>query len=207
MSDEKITISDLELMQHFDGEHDDPAAVRAWLEADADARDKLASLAIAAAVVREQIDRDPRADGVADAVMAAIEAEDAPASREREKVALPGTAAPANDNSRVIYIVATAAAAIAAGLFLWGRTAPDHELAEQQSAASSRSGPTSLVDEAAPPPAARADRAVDAASEDDALGVEIAAVDFGSHSGSVFYVSGARSGATAVVWVTDVGEQ
>ena len=37
-------------------------------------------------------------------------------------------------------------------------------------------------------------------------GVEIAAVDFGAHTGPVFYVSGGKSaGRSAVVWITDAG--
>jgi len=38
--------------------------------------------------------------------------------------------------------------------------------------------------------------------------VEVASVDFGAHSGSVFYVPSGQAGlATAVVWVTDAGEE
>jgi hypothetical protein len=42
--------------------------------------------------------------------------------------------------------------------------------------------------------------------EEEEDGVEIAAVDFGTHRGSVFYVGDASAGRTAVVWINDAGE-
>ena len=53
-------------------------------------------------------------------------------------------------------------------------------------------------------PAPETTAAAGAEEEDD--GVEIAAVDFGTHRGSVFYVGDASAGRTAVVWINDAGE-
>jgi hypothetical protein len=198
-------ISDLELMAYHDGELDDARAreVEDFLADDSlaadDARAKLAGLALVGAMMREQIDGDARADAVADEVMAALDGDIDAKLGKRPKL---DGAPPANDNAGRLYMLAVAAAAVAAGLFVWGKTAPDETVALD------RTGPTSIAIEAPPPaPSIDGERASASSDEDEALGVEIAAVDFGSQSGSVFYVPGGARGATAVVWVTDMGEQ
>jgi len=120
-------------------------------------------------------------------------------------------AQPANDNSRLIYSVFAAAAAVAIGLFVWGTTGPDAEtvaMTDRPAAATEAAAPeASPAAKAAE--GARAKAASEAAAEDeDEPVVEIAAVDFGAQSGSVFYVSAGKNaaGSTAVVWVTDLGD-
>lgn len=197
-------IADVELMRHFDGELDEKssAEVAALLEHDADARAKIAGLAIAGDVVRASVAEDKRGDNIAGAVMALIEAE--PDRKEEGKVVeltrdLP-TAQPANDNARLIYTIAAAAAAVAAGLYFWSN-------ASSESAGPTASAPTAqpAVESPAPTPSP----AEVNTEGDEEAGVEIASVDFGSGvSGSVFYTSAGEKGtsATAVVWVTDSGE-
>ena len=226
MTDTNKTVRDLELMRQFDGELDDDlsATVEDFVEADADARDKMAGLALVGQLMRERADADARADGIADRVMDALDRDDvetldaeaeadqsapldssSPASRERKRL----NPKPANDNSGTIYAFAAVAAAIAAGVFVWGKTTSHDTIA---SAPEGKTGPTSMVASDSPAAADMRGPAVGAddsatAEEDDALGVEIAAVDFGSHSGSVFYVSSGSEEVTAVVWVTDLGDE
>ena len=226
MTDSDKTIGDLELMRYFDGELEDDL-VEAFVAGNDEARSKLAGLALSAAILREQVDDDPRGDGIADLVMGALdgdgtlEDDDALEGEAGLKdtpdaggaVQLDGPAAkPANDNSRTIYVLAAAAAAVAAGMVLWGRMAPPSDVV-----ADGRTGPTSMLtptlteapaatDRANPQVGAQGELAGSAVEEDAALGVEVAAVDFGTQAGSVFYVPGGAEGETAVVWVTDLGD-
>ncbi|MCA9621280.1 MAG: hypothetical protein KC731_19795, partial [Myxococcales bacterium] len=155
------SFADRDLMRYFDGELDaieldesgleegplDEVALEAWLEGDEAARDKLAGLDLAASLLAEVVDEDERADGIADAVMTAIEADSteageaaAPASGARkltrvgDRLPKPAEASPpsgrrgpsdrrqgaANDNSGLIFGAAGLAAAAAVALFVWG---------------------------------------------------------------------------------------
>ncbi|MBM4356482.1 MAG: hypothetical protein FJ096_00070 [Deltaproteobacteria bacterium] len=204
------------LMQLADGELDPEteAAVLAQLEGSLAAQRKLASLEALGAFVKETTEGDARADGIVDAVMAAIEADEAqaagddsrePASQE-PSVAAPRRdvprARPANDNARSIFAIAGLAAAAAAALFLWSKTEP-----EEPTFAAAPLPEAPLV----APLAAKLDGSAAPttntptnAAEPEA-GVEVASVEFGSNQGSVFYVPG-DGAATAVVWINDGGE-
>lgn len=206
--------SDLELMQYFDGELEEPrrSAVAAFLSADLGAQNKVAGLRITSAILRDEAESLSAADGIADLVMAKIHADPsvgAPVLPPQAQV-LPfptlssKPAAPANDNSRRIFAALGALAVAAAAAFaLWGRTAPPVDPA--------RSTPVAAV--TAPstvPTAVNPEPEIDAASvnaeADTEHGVEVAAVNFGAHMGSIFYVPSGSIEAkrtTTVVWLAD----
>jgi len=219
-------IDDVELMRYLDGELEQSARERlaGAIDADEEARAKLVGLELVGDLVRDAVATETRADGLAAAVMAQLdlEAGDGEVAPTALTDAVPGAhvgggsaashthsslARPANDNARLIYGVAALAAAVAAGMFLWARAEPGAPTAHLR-----RPAPTALAE--AEPPTASAVRPgagtqpAEAVDDDEAAGVEIAAVDFGAQSGTVFYVSGGRSaaGSTAVVWVTDAGD-
>jgi hypothetical protein len=229
MTMRKAPFEDLELMRYHDDELDDEhvAALEEWLDEDDDARDKLAGMEIVGGLLREMAHEDRGVDDIVEAVMAGLDAGETKAGEigagevDEEEASdkspaeprpvpklgpvpklspVPKQGAPANDNSSWIFMAAGLAAAAAAGLFFWGKQPVEEPLA-------GRTGPTAMATEAAPAPTGRPTAAV--ASEEDAPaseGVEIAAVDFGAHTGSVFYVSGGtKTGRSAVVWITDAG--
>ncbi|MBI4954483.1 MAG: hypothetical protein HY908_20835 [Myxococcales bacterium] len=203
--------SDLDLMRWLDGELDDSEAAPGQVD-DVAAR-KLRDLELVGSLVRERADGDPRADGIADAVMAALAAEKAVpheakvvtlAERRADRVA---TGRPANDNARSIFALAALAAAAAAGLFFWGRGGGP---GSEELASGDLSAPMDqIVAERAATPAPEAalltEPVVAAQPEARPPAVEVAAVNFGARQGSVFYMGGsdAADGMTAVVWVTD----
>jgi hypothetical protein len=209
--------SDLELMRLHDGELDDATRERLEGQLDGQARDKLRTMALLGEVLQSQVEHDERGDAIVDAVMAGLDEIDAGGedvgaellelSDRRPEPALPlqptgKGGKPANDNARIIYAATALAAAVALGLFFWGSSDPSVEIAD-----SGRSGPTSLLPETAAAPVAAAAPSAEEEDEDASEGVEIASVDFGSQSGSVFYVSNDPSaGRTAVVWVTEIGD-
>jgi negative regulator of sigma E activity len=196
------------------------ARVAALLAEDAGARDKLATMQLLGSLLRETVDGESRADGITDAVMARVASEPAPRRAAVPEAAVDPAAQhdmlrrarPANDNSRTIYAMALAAAAVAAGLFIWGRTGAS----DGQVAAQAPVGPPAVEAPAEPAAETLASEAGSATADDPAdetdspAGVEIASVDFGpgAQSGAVFMISGGKSSApTAVVWVTDLGEE
>jgi hypothetical protein len=230
--------SDLELMQYFDGELEEPrmSAVAAFVGADLGARGKLAGLQITSAIVQDQTRAASAADDIADLVMARLAAETATVAAPAGQV-LPFPASTpvataklgnmparpaANDNAKRIFGIAAFAVAAAAALTLWARfdTGPSTPL---------RTAPVAVMTApAAPASPDSAEPEVDAVAVtpdgDMEHGVEVAAVNFGAHMGSIFYVPsdsaiGARSdkpGSTAippgsvaaqrtttVVWLTD----
>lgn len=202
-----MTIDDRQLMRLLDGDLDDQAAaeLEARLESEPDARAKLQGLRAVGTVLREIVAEDNRGASIADAVIAKIGDDEGrlvepPASGKVS--ALTRTATPANDNARSIYALAGVAAAVAAGLFLWGRadtepTALTLPAVEEPAPEVARAAPSQ--------PATEPDAPQDEGDAEPA--VEIASVDFGAQSGSVFYISGNKAAAsTAVVWVTDPGE-
>lgn len=196
---------DEELMRLFDGE-------RARGEGEvgqADAPAKVRDLELLGELLRDNAADDRRADGIADVVMARLDAEqpaDAAstiASLDDRRAAKFAGRRPSNDNARNIFALAALAAAAAAGLFFWGRsgdTGPD---------LSASADPVAVADatalELAPPLPAVA--AVVSEPTLPAAAVSVASVDFGARSGSVFYMSSGAEGdgdaVTAVVWVTD----
>jgi anti-sigma factor RsiW len=226
-------------MLYADGELDPERLdeVEAYLARDGGARSKLATMRLAGNFVRDAAKLGPRAgeaaDSIADAVMLAIaagrpsdlsgevlpaKAEDAgarvipiDAARRKTEATGPRTSqAPPNSratrtSARFVMRLAAAAMAVAAGMMLWARLEPDAPSARAPVSApeSPASSPVSgLRDEPAAPPAS------DGAPE---MGVEVAAVDFGSQTGAIFYVpaGAALDGpTTTVVWINDpTGEQ
>lgn len=216
-------------MLYLDGELEEAlsAEVEQLLQQDEQAGGKLAALSLLGELLRESADRQVGADGIADAVMASVEAEAGEGDdasgvddddlapvlplpvRPRDKLPV-SPAAPANDNSRSIFMLAAVAAAIAAGFFLWGRADTGSELAVTSANPPVATEPMQpALSVAALEPSQAAPAAPQPEPEEAGPGVEVASVDFGSLTGSVFYVSG-KSGddnrdatTTAVLWVTD----
>jgi anti-sigma factor RsiW len=187
--------TDLELMLYADGELDGErlAEVEAHVAGDRTARRKLLGLGMAAGLVRERaLQPSPLADGLADSIMAAIDAEPAATQQVAEVVALPRrsrSARASNDNARGFMVLAVAAMAAAAGLLFWGRT-PAPPVAGMVP----RDAPTALTVQVPLEP-----------EGDVQHGVEVAAVDFGARTGAVFYVPTGltASSTTTVVWLSD----
>jgi anti-sigma factor RsiW len=208
-------IHDRDLMLFLDGELEGEELERLEraLADDERARGKLLAMNVVGDALRDAANGDSRADGIADAVMAQLDAEPAEREHDLEAVkarALP-VATPANDNSRTLWSLAAAAAAVAAGLFVWGNMAPSdapvatapRTEAVVESPALEASERIEALEGAAP--AAPAIGAAKRVEDEDA--VEIARLDFGAHTGSVFKVRDENTGAsTAVVWVTDSGD-
>ncbi|HVK64888.1 MAG TPA: hypothetical protein VM694_10450 [Polyangium sp.] len=223
--------TDLELMLYVDGEleGDRLREVRQALSRDSTLRNKVAALSLSAAAVRENAESAVAID-LTDGIMARIAADksptrdardaapaplDAPLERKDAEVkpllrpGLDKTAAkstPSNDNSRGIFALAAIAVAAAAGLMIWGRM--DVGTPHPQGA------PVAVVTTPAELPAtpasttAEAARAADTESQDgDAEpGVAVAAVDFGTKIGTIFYVpaeAATSNHTTTVVWLAD----
>ncbi|MBI4705290.1 MAG: hypothetical protein HY744_29640 [Deltaproteobacteria bacterium] len=211
--------TDEELMMLLDGELDATrgAEVEAYAARDPEARAKLAGLRLAGDLLREAAARDARADGVAEAVMAAIAAQPGPAATGRgaeiidlaaRRAERDGRREPEGRKRRAgvqrYLALGAVAAAAAAGLMVWTRLRP--EPGEPAAVATAvPATPSSGLGV----PGVSAWRRLAAAelARDEGPAVEVASVDFGSRSGSVFYVStgpGDTGPTTAVVWVTDV---
>lgn len=203
--------TDLELMLYLDGELEEPrrTEVARFLgdlpedsanpgnEQDlASARAKLVGLEAVGEVVRRRAEQVGEGFSVADAVMARITEAEPP----RPLPVRPVKKAAANDNavSRRIFALAAVAVAAAAAMMVWSRAEAPGPVAERPAAP--------LEAPPAPTPApAPAEGSAEAVAEED-MGVVVAAVDFGAHSGSIFYVPGGPSlpgETTTVVWVAD----
>ncbi len=214
--------TDLELMLYADGELGEErlAAVQEWLEREldgADARNKLTALGMVSDLIRAQGHEGAReglrTPDIADAVMRRITmggaegplvtmggAEVPPQTPPFRSLATAGVEGPkgsagktpsraANDNARGFYLIASAAVAAAAAVLLWTRPpvpVPHGEV-------------TQLT---APPSVISSKAAVEPVIDH---GVEVAAVDFGSRMGAVFYVPDGTSASstTTVVWLSD----
>jgi len=219
--------SDLELMMYADGELEGERLreVRQALHRDSSLRSKLAALSLTSSIVRESSESAASSVDFADAIMAKIAAspeavldprdaapeprkvaEVTPLARPELSKSLPKTAAkagPSNDNARGIFALAAVAVAAAAGLMIWGRM--DTDVPRPQSA------PVAMVatPEAAPTPTPAppvADTPTNAAENEGEVGVEVAAVDFGSRIGTIFYVpteAATSNHTTTVVWLAD----
>lgn len=216
--------TDQELMLYADGELGDErlAEVETHLAGDETAQRKLWGLRVTGDLVREAASELSTADSIADAVMMKIGADSksngarsVQGSRsskqaevipigERRPAALGKVAAKraANDSSRSIWTLTAVAAAAAAGMMIWGRMAGEPTI-EGPRAQSTTSAVEPAVPAEAPRPLAAEAPTPDGELE---MGVEVAAVDFGARTGTIFYVSGdqgASSPTTTVVWLAD----
>jgi hypothetical protein len=224
-----LPVSDEELMRYLDGElgQERRGEVEEQLAGDRDGRDKLAGMDWVGELLRERAAGDERADGIADAVMASLassssrdqessEEDDAAAAevvplptRKREATQRVDQPRAANDNAKSIFALAAAAAAVAAGLYFWSRTgADDITVADGRPApaATAVAAVQSEASTAAASPKWSHPAPTEEPTEEPSAAVEVASVDFGSHTGSVFYVSTGPENAattTVVVWVTD----
>lgn len=223
-------VSDLDLMMYLDGELDSDRheQVREALAHDKVLQGKLAALDFSSSIVQEQAHEAAANIDVADSVMALIASSKDVVLDERD--AAPGAktlhipvseiapvrldklgkkSGASNDNARGIFALAAFAVAAAAGLMIWGRVAPNSSTPASEPVAMMATTPeTAAVVVAAPEPAAAptGEAAVEAAEEQNDLGVEVAAVDFGSKVGAIFYVDADEATSkhtTTVVWLTD----
>ncbi len=114
---------------------------------------------------------------------------------------------PASENARRILGVAALAVAAAAALAIWGKQAagPGAPPGVQVAQTAPSSAPSPLASPA--PTSAQPQVDVAAVAEgDEEHGVEVAAVNFGAHMGSIFYVPSGSIEAnhtTTVVWLAD----
>jgi hypothetical protein len=206
-------IPDRDLMLLHDGELDGEELERLEraLEEDERARGKLSALRLTGSLLRESVEADTRADDIASAVMAKLDEADRGEPEELpvlEQPKVPLGRPAANDNARTLWSLAAAAAAVAAGLFVWGSFSAPNDSAM---AVAPHSEPVAEVAsehvEALQPTAQRPAIGAAASKADDEDAVEIARLDFGAHTGSVFKVRDENTGAsTAVVWVTSSGD-
>lgn len=213
--------TDMELMLYVDGELDDAqcAEIEAHLKQSESGRRKIAALRIGAGMVQEHALAQAGDFDIASAVMEKIAADPpakAPAKSEGAEVidigarrpAVPGQvdrSKAANDNSRNIFTLAAIAVAAAAALMIWGKMDADPSRSAANAPLTAQEAPVMPAPPAPPdPPAAPPSEAVSEESESE-HGVEVAAVDFGAHMGTIFYVpTDAAAGATTtVVWVDD----
>lgn len=116
-----------------------------------------------------------------------------------------GVASPANDNNRLIYGVSAIAAAAAVALWVWGRNPPPPEASGREPVAReipSMVAPSPSVAAKANPDSEGATAAEGAAQDEPS--VKVAAVDFGTKTGMIYYVPKDTSGSTTtVVWLAD----
>jgi hypothetical protein len=112
----------------------------------------------------------------------------------------------ANDNSRSIFTLAALAVAAAAAMMIWGRMgAEPTQSADVSTPSVTKEAPAEPAPAEQPKPPAEPSEPQAAESEPE-HGVEVAAVDFGAHMGTIFYVptgATASSSTTTVVWVDD----
>ncbi len=216
--------SDLELMMYFDGELEEPrrGEVAAFVGVDLAARSKVSGLRMASALVQEQAQSLSAADDIADLVMARVAADGSAGAHaptpapviQLQPVAVPAAARPAaNDNGRRILVGLSAlVAAAAAVLAVWSRQpASGPASSTPTSPVAALSTPRSPITARTTPPAPpSSDVEIDAAGvspeAESEHGVEVAAVNFGAHMGSIFYVPSGSIEAnrtTTVVWLAD----
>ncbi|MDI3286508.1 hypothetical protein [Polyangium sp. 15x6] len=224
--------TDLELMMYVDGELEGERLheVRLALSRDSVLRSKVAALSLASSIVGENAESGAAEIDLTDGIMARIAADksatrdardaapaplEAPVERKEAEVKpllQPGLgkaaakSAPSNDNSRGIFALAAIAVAAAAGLMIWGRmdVGTPHSQGAPVAAVTT---PEELPAAPAPTPA-EAPRAAesDAQDGDAEPGVAVAAVDFGTKIGTIFYVpaeAATSNHTTTVVWLAD----
>lgn len=209
---------DLRLMLYADGELDEAGCeeIEALLKKNADARRKLRGLRMASGIVREQALNTSLGGDIASSVMSVIDAGIEQGTKQAQGGAKPialsdvrgaasGSGRAANDNSRGIFTLAAIAVAAAAAMMFWGRMGAE----PSQKAAISAPTMTQAVAVEPPQKASAEEAAAEPPSTDgdsDEHGVEVAAVDFGAHMGTIFYVpagTAVSNATTTVVWVDD----
>lgn len=216
--------TDLELMMYVDGELD-PAReheVRQALLRDGTLRSKVSALELSASILRENVESSTSGFDLTDAVMAQIAVDVSTKQDPRDAApgsleALPsagvdataglGSRAPSNDNARGIFALAALAVAAAAGLLIWGRMAPDASHPSNAPVAMVTTAEEAPMAATPTPPTEPRPAATDEAEEGDTeVGVEVAAVDFGTRIGTIFYVpteAATSNHTTTVVWLAD----
>ncbi len=219
--------TDLELMLYADGELEGERLreVKLAVEKDAALRSKLTALRLASDIVRE--DALAADIDLTDGIMARITAASGTAERDPRDAApapkvaeqrLPAKVEPllqpgvgkkvaakrgaSNDNARGIFALTAVAVAAAAAMMVWGRvdTAPTRPQ-EAPVAVAPNTQETAPAEPAPAPPAA-----APAGEGETDVGVEVAAVDFGSRVGTIFYVpaeAAPSNHTTTVVWLAD----
>jgi len=208
--------TDLELMMFHDGELDESrhGEVEAFLTAGGSASTKLAGLSLATALlvenhVKVSLSQQKQADSIADLVMSQIAKE--PAARVSEKApAERRELRAANDNGRFILGLAGLAAAAAAALFVWGRSAPPEIPSAALTAPVEQSAPEVALTQPSVTTATLPTATEPLATlpippeEESSPSVEVASVDFSARSGALYYVpSDSKGQTTAVVWLKD----
>ncbi|MBI5531370.1 MAG: hypothetical protein HY898_01555 [Deltaproteobacteria bacterium] len=186
--------SAMELMLYADGELDQSRAaeVEAWLAGSAEGRAVVATFGELGAIVRGHADETAQqagADRIADEVMARID--EAPVSEGRV-VRLQ----PSQPHASWVGYAMTGLAAAAAVAFVMWRLAGSNvsQLSSTQPTARPSQADPGLVVASAPIPASD--------PEDREPGVSVDAIEFGAHTGTIFYVPN-DTGTTTVVWLTD----
>lgn len=216
--------TDLELMLYVDGELEGERQreVRQAIQRDSVLRRKVAALSLSSDIVRENATSSAASFDIADAIMAKV-ADDKDASRDARDAA-PGSASvkvaevkpllrpglgkatkggASNDNARGIFALAAIAVAAAAGLMVWGRMDTSAPRATESAVAMVTT--PEAVPAPAPEPQPAAPSVANAEDGED-VGVEVAAVDFGSRIGTIFYVpteAATSNHTTTVVWLAD----
>jgi len=222
-------ISDLDLMLYLDGElsGERQEQVRRAITRDDVLRNKLEALELSSAIVRERADDAGANIDFADAVMARISANNSDVALDERDAApvvqttgeiaaadaapvrlekLGSPVKPSNDNARGIFALAALAVAAAASFMIWSRLAPNPSTAPAEPVAmvtTQEIAPAAPPVELQPAPIGVAEADV---TEDQQVGVEVAAVDFGSKVGTIFYVeteAATSKHTTTVVWLTD----
>jgi hypothetical protein len=188
-------------MVHADGEllGERRDAVVAHLAESRAAQQKLRAMEIVSSVVRDRAGASgAKADGIADLVMKAIEAERAGgAELPRDEVA-PTNVLPFRPR-RLLFAGAAVVIAAAAAVMIWIGTPPRPErLARLDVVSASPSASLGAGHVASSAPEL-------AVADDREHGVVVSAVDFGSRLGAIFYVpaESAGSATTTVVWLAD----
>lgn len=188
--------SSLELMCYFDGElsAERMAEVEAWLEHDASSRDTLASLSLSRRLIGdlEEQRQAGASDSIADAVMARIEAPDrGEPNKAGQVVELRAKPQPRGWPLAVVAFGGLAAAA-AVALLVWQLAGQFIVQAPSASRSSVPAGASQVL--ASAPPGI--------SDQDQEPTVSVDAVDFGAHTGTIFYVP-TDTGTTTVVWLAD----
>jgi hypothetical protein len=197
--------TDEELMLFVDGELEGARLeeVEAFAERDVSARRKVAALRLSGSLLRERALAPSIADGIADTVMAKIVSSNGAGKVIPIRSLADGTTAapkPSNDNARRIFAIAAVAVAAAAAFLVWQKS---------NSPVVSPQAPVAAL--RLPPPALTMAKTADAVPqpakpESEGRSVEVASVDFGAKSGSIFYVPSDVAPSmktTAVVWIND----
>lgn len=221
--------TDMELMLYIDGELDGElddarrAEIEAHIAQSESGRRKISALRIGSGMVREHALAEAKDFDIASAVMAKIDAIEVdtpakssiktPAQKQESagaKVIELGARQPAavdrskaaNDNSRSIFTLAAVAVAAAAALMIWGKMDAGPGRSADSAPVSAQQAPVIPAPPETPPAPPAETASAEGESEH---GVEVAAVDFGAHMGTIFYVpTDAVAGAmTTVVWVDD----